>query len=673
MKKFRNFKEYRKYFSYLIELERKEEMKLQTEEINKISGIEREKRGRALLNLKSIDLGIGIGGRRIVKFVKSTKPYKFPPLEIEPGDLVLLSRKKIFLNSNPNATVLEKTNYSITVAFDKNPPSWIFYSKIRLDLFVNDTTFQRMLKVLKKLWTFKEKKKEFLEKLLLNKNQFLKSKTLKSINFLNKNLNQSQKKAIKKALSSKEVFLIYGPPGTGKTTTCVELIIQFVLNKKKVLACADSNIGVDNILEGLIKYNINVIRVGHPARILPDLRKHSLDFIIENDKEYQKIKHILEKIEILKFEQDGYLKPKKKWRRGLTDEEILLVSKKNRNFRGIPAKKLKSMAKWIEKKRDLDILYKKLRNLEANLIKKNLLKADVICATNSTAYSEILQNIKFDVVIIDEATQSQEPSCLMPITKANKVILIGDHNQLPPTILSKKAEKLGLGISLFERLVPFCKKEFMQILNIQYRMNENLMEFSNKEFYNYEVKASKNVKKITLKDLGIKYSNLKCIDYKFPLVFIDTYKTKTSENIRKGSTSKENLLEAEIVNYILQEFRRLGIKDKDIGIISPYQDQIDLLENLLNWPEELEVKTVDGFQGREKEIIILTLVRSNTKKEIGFLEDKRRLNVALTRAKRKLIIIGDSNTLAINSVFKKLIKFIKNKGLYLKFTNFNDL
>lgn len=284
-----------------------------------------------------------------------------------------------------------------------------------------------------------------------------------------------------------------------------------------------------------------------------------------------------------------------------------------------------------------------------------LYNADAVFATNSGAGGEFLENRKFDIVFIDEAAQAMEPSTLIPLIKAKQAIFAGDHKQLPPTILSNDKR---LMVSLFERFTALYDNIYYT-LGIQYRMNEKINNFPSCEFYECKVKTYEKIKNITIKDLDIKddesYGGFT------PVVFIDTM-GKFLEKTKSGSFSKYNPLEAEYVKNLVEKLIQNGAKEEYIGVITPYKDHEEYIKKILK--NAVEVKSVDGFQGREKEIIIVSLVRANENEEIGFLNDIRRLNVAITRPKRKLIVIGDANTLKVNKTYEDLIEYVKKEGLY---------
>lgn len=324
---------------------------------------------------------------------------------------------------------------------------------------------------------------------------------------------------------------------------------------------------------------------------------------------------------------------------------------------------MKEMGKSLELQEEIDELFDKIDELEEKAVGEVIEKADVVCSTNSSSASQALEDREFDLCVIDEATQASEPSCLIPLVKAEKLVMAGDHKQLPPTILNETAKREGLDETMFERLIALFGEEIKTLLNVQYRMHEKIMRFSADEFYEGELLADSTVEEHTLEDIikqkpAGKFENV--LSPHPPISLIDT-KGKMIERTRAGSTSKENPGEALLAEELAESYMDVGVDPTDIGIITPYKDQADLIDEKMD-EENLEVDTVDGFQGREKEVIILSLTRSNKEGVIGFLRDIRRLNVSLTRAKRKLIVLSDRNTLSSHAVYDKLFDYMEKEG-----------
>ena len=638
-------KKYIKNLIRLINYERDAEIDLMTYEISTMSGKKREELGRAINKVKGKSLGKELG-LQIVQFGRS----EVIDTEISVGDMVLVSTDNP-LKSDLTGTVTEKGARFIKVAFDKRVPKWAIKKKVRLDLYANDITFRRMEDNLKHL---KKKKKNALE-YILNERNPKKNREIPYISYIDDSLNRSQKSAIENSLSCENFFLIHGPFGTGKTRTLVELISQETRQNHKVLATAESNAAVDNILERLMdNKKLNLTRLGHPQRVSKHNITQTLAYKVENHKLNKKITKIHRKIDNLIEKRKVHTKPTPQYRRGFGDYDILHLASKGKGGRGISSEKMKSMANWIEINQEIDEAHDEIKRIENRMIKEIVDSSDVILATNSSAALESISHVKFDVAIIDEASQATIPSILIPIAKAHRFILAGDHKQLPPTIISERAHELEK--TLFEELIriyPFKS----QLLNVQYRMNSLLMKFPNREFYNNGLKSDSSVDDITINDILTSQHEEKA------LLFIDTSEVEDNREMHlKDSKSIINGLEADISVSIAQDYLNAGAGEDDIGIISPYADQVKLIQE----KTPVEVKTVDGFQGREKEIIIISTVRSNPHGNIGFLKDLRRLNVAITRAKRKLIIIGNANTLITNPTYARLIEFVESENLLVK-------
>ncbi|MDA1166603.1 MAG: IGHMBP2 family helicase, partial [Planctomycetota bacterium] len=312
-----------------------------------------------------------------------------------------------------------------------------------------------------------------------------------------------------------------------------------------------------------------------------------------------------------------------------------------------------------EMRQDAKRLKADVRMLEQQAIDSVLDNSDVVCAT-TTLDESLLGDRRFDLVVIDEACQSTEPGSWMPVLRAERLVLSGDHFQLPPTVLSKQAANEGLEVSLLERLVQLYGDRVTRRLNVQYRMHDQIMRFSSEQFYDDSLVAHDSVREHLLSDLKHVEEQLVTIE---PVTFIDTAGAGWEEELEPDGLSKRNLQEGELVLRKLVELLDAGLRSRDIGVIAPYAAQVRWLRQ--NSPDErVEIDTVDGFQGREKEAIIISLVRSNADGEIGFLADARRMNVALTRARRKLIVIGDSATIGGNNFFAALLEYFESIGAY---------
>lgn len=636
----------------LIELEREAEIESMKREIKRLPGIKRERLGRAVLHMNGKIIGEEFG----YKVVKYGRRKEFET-EINVGDVVLISRGDP-IKSDLTGTVVEKGARFISVALDK-VPLWAL-KDVRLDLYVNDITFRRMIENLSFLSPYGKRALSYYLGLL-------KPRPSKLLDFTPfKELNESQKKAVSMALGSKDFFLIHGPFGTGKTYTLSEIIIQEVKRGSKVLATAESNVAVDNLVENL-KDIVKVVRLGHPSRITPSLIETSLFYLLEKDKRYEEVRKLRQEMEKLIELRDREQKPVPQWRRGLKDYEIHSLAKKMKGYRGVSPRRIRSMSRWLELNEKVNALLSEIQKKEDEIIKRIINDADVVLSTNSGAALDFLKDITFDVAVIDEGSQSTIPGVLIPVAKAKRFIIGGDHKQLPPTILSEKAKELSK--TLFEGFITRYPQKSTMLL-VQYRMNKKLMEFPNREFYKGRLKADSSVENITIVDLGVRPFDQNSFNSAIlndePLVFLDTSSSPQKyERQRKGSESRENPFEVKIVAKIVDILIKAGAKEKWIGVISPYDDQIDLLKRRIQY--DVEVHTVDGYQGREKEIVIISFVRSNPNGDLGFLTDLRRLNVSLTRAKRKLIAVGDSETLKAHPTYKKFIEFVKERGEYIEY------
>lgn len=459
-------------------------------------------------------------------------------------------------------------------------------------------------------------------------------------------LNASQNEAVNKIISAKDIAIIHGPPGTGKTTTLVQAIRETLKTESQVLVCSSSNTAVDLLTEKLHREGISVLRLGNPARISEEVLMNTLDAKISTHESYKDLKNYRKTAE-------EYFKMAGKYKRVFNREER------------VQRQMYYQQAKQI---------IRDANNLEDYIIQSQFDKAQVIACTPVVSSGKMMRNRHFSTLFIDEAAQALEPMCWIPITRAERVIFAGDHFQLPPTVKSKKAEAEGLKETLFERCMNINNISVM--LNTQYRMHENIMNFSNQKFYKGELKADDSVKNTLLS-----YNEEETFLHT-PVDFIDTSGCSFDDIMNPESLSHSNPDEATLLikhlKLLLNEYHISSQEIITVGIISPYKEQVQYLTQLVEadedfkaFPIKLAIKTIDGFQGQERDIIYISLVRSNDSAEIGFLSDIRRMNVALTRAKKKLVVIGNSATLANHPFYKDFIEYCEKINAYKSAWEFN--
>ena len=583
-----------------------------------------EKSGETVLDLVVTDYEMGLGGHKLVTFKRRSPSKPMPWHRLRVGSPVVVSPFPISGQSE-SGVVSQKRSDSIQVAMNRWPDADVF----RIDLTADEVTRQRQHRA---IMIGKDAKGRLgkLREILMGEREpeFSPPETIRKIELVT-NLNPAQQDAVRFALSARDLAIIHGPPGTGKTTTVVELICQAIKSGDMVLACAPSNTGVDNLLERLIALKQRVVRIGHPARVSEDLRNFTLDGLVA-DHENTSI------VNEMRREAEDLFRQSEKWTR----------AKRSRDDRQ-------------ELRREAKALLHSAKLLEKQAVQSVLDSADVICAT--TAFNEdLLGDRQFGLTVIDEACQSTEPGCWVPLLRSHRMVLAGDHQQLPPTVLSKQAADEGFAVSLMERQTLLWGDRITRMLNVQYRMHRDIMAFSSEQFYDNELIAHDSVVEHCLADLPEVESNEFTMDL---VTFIDTAGANWDEELEPGGLSKRNPEEARLVLQQVRELAEAGLSMQQIAVIAPYAAQVRLLRDQFEG-DGLEIDTVDGFQGREKEAVIISLVRSNAKNEIGFLADRRRMNVALTRARRKLVVIGDSATLGIDPFYQAFFEYIDINGNY---------
>lgn len=584
------------------------------------SSAEAERRGETLLDLTIRTHTTGLGGRYLLTLQKRRQSDRLPWHRFRVGSPILLSSDGDHSGTSLQGVVSARKSDSLEIAVD----DWPEGDRFRLDLTPDEVTRKRQLAAMKVAEDASGRTGQLRDILLYDRVPSFHSPQPPPPA---PHLNESQQQAVDFALSAQDLAIIHGPPGTGKTTTVVELIRQAVLNGNRVLACAPSNTAVDNLLERLVAAGESAVRLGHPARVLEVVRAHTLDALVEKHDAWPVIQEMQREAE-------------------------QLTRKASRFTRARPAPGQK-----YQQRQEARELRQHARLLERQAVSEIIAGARVICATVSFDFS-VLDDHAFDLLVIDEACQSVEPGCWVPLKLADRLVLAGDHCQLPPTILSKEAARDGFAVSLMQRLVEHYGDDITRLLTVQYRMHEQIMEFSSETFYDGSLTAHESVRHHRLSDLpGITTAD------DSPVIFIDTAGSGWMEELEPEGLSKFNPGEGRLVLDQVTELVDAGLRPADIAVIAPYAAQVRWLRQHSAY-DRLEVDTVDGFQGREKEAVVMCTVRSNNKGELGFLSDARRMNVALTRARRKLIVIGDSATLGSDDFFAGLLQWFENAGAY---------
>jgi len=593
-----------------------------------------EASGNSLINLVIRQQDAGLGGRILLTLGKRNQSLSLPWTRLGTGSPVILAQEGM---SKPGddlvpgwrGIVSRLQKDTIQVAFSQWPEAASENATFRLDHSSDEISRQRQRRGLEAALKAKDSRLAGLRAILLGKEPPA-FRHIAETEFKDKSLNESQRKAVHFALTADDIAIIHGPPGTGKTTTIIELIRQIIKNGQSVLAVAPSNLAVDNILERLLAAGEKPLRLGHPARVLPELRQHTLDELVENHPDVR-----------LAY----------KWIR----EAYILRQNAAKFTRARP----EAGARQV-KRQEARLLLAEARKIEEQVVERLLAAAQIVCATVTGLDRDLLKNRVFDWCIMDEASQGTEPGAWVPLQFANRLILTGDPFQLPPTVISPQACAEGFNVSLLERLLFQLGAPISCLLTIQYRMHQDIMKFSSEEFYEGRLIAAVPVRSHLLKDLpGVRSTSLT----ETALHFIDTAGASYDEKIESNGESRFNPLEADLVMQKVKDLLDTGLAAQEIAVISPYLAQVRLLRERLK-QTGIEIDSVDGFQGREKEAVVVSLVRSNRNGEIGFLQDVRRMNVALTRARRKLIVIGDSATVTVHPFYHRMVTTFESIGAY---------
>lgn len=523
-------------------------------------------------------------------------------------------------------------------------PEWSRDGKLGIDLLFDDNSYDEMQSALKAADSLGSSDKEgHLIKVLTSEKAPSFDQDIYPVTL--PKLNPSQQRAVQQILSAQELAVVHGPPGTGKTTTLVQAVKALVKkDNRPVLVVAPSNTAVDLLSEKLSEEGLNVLRVGNPVRVSERLSALTLDSKMALHASVKDIKALKKQANEYKNMAHKY---KRHFGKAERDQRKALFDEAHR-------------------------IMKDVANMEQYIIDDLLTKTQVVTATLVGSNHFTVRNMKYRTVVIDEAGQALEPACWIPILKAEKVVFAGDHLQLPPTIKSEDAAKGGLSTTLLEKCVAL-HPESVVLLEEQYRMNEVIMGYSSKVFYEDKLKAHESVAGRVL------------FPGEAPLAFIDTAGCGFDEKL-EGTSSTNPEEAAFLFKHLTQlaaEFAAVNPKQEDfpsVAIISPYKEQINILKDQLAHAADLKpyldkiaVNTIDSFQGQERDMVYISMTRSNAEGQIGFLSDIRRMNVAMTRARKKLVVIGDSATLSVLPFYENFIAYAEGLNAYQSAWEFSDL
>ncbi len=599
------------------------------EERTRIALPDRVRRGLALDGLVVDDLDVAPGGGAMLWLVP-TREASLDDLRVRQGAPVMLWRGESEAHDDDSfrGVVARKTRTKLGIAVDDELPEEVMRGAYVLDREAPEVTFDRGDAALAPPAEPTDEERALLDVLFADHAPTFDA-DIGQADFFDEALNADQRRAVEHALSADTVALVHGPPGTGKTRTLVEVARRAVARGDRVLCTAASNTAVDNLGERLSAAGVPVVRVGHPARVSEALTSRTLDALMRQTREWSMTQRWIRDAKELRR------KIQKKSARGQMD-------------RG--------------ERREL---YREARRLEmdargqvAAIRHKVLARCPVVCATSVGAMSRALVGEPFSLVVLDEATQAPDPIALIAMRCATRVIMGGDPRQLPPTVIDPQVAEEGLGTTFFERLATRAS-ESVRMLTVQYRMHEAIMRFPSDEMYEGKLVADESVADRELAQAD-------------PLrpgswVFLDTAGKGFTDSREEDDPSVRNVEQAERVTREVKRVLARGVAPADLALITPYEAQARVLRSLLvmERTEGLEVGTIDGFQGREKDAVIVDLVRSNDAGEVGFLSDIRRMNVAITRARKFLLVVGDSATLSRHPFYARFAEHAEEAGAQL--------
>ena len=635
-------------------------------------------RGRVLKGLYITNVEGGLLGHSMVELSKREESASsaLPAHKFHANDVVVVKPSKGDAGSDAvlQGVVYRVRETSITLACENVGDDQDLSQCVRIEKLANEVTFKRLKTTLDRLSTayssgtrssseswkmldcvFGPSSPSFASTLggFTDESGTAAIEDGDDLSYFSPTLDASQKEAVVHALRAQELAIVHGPPGTGKTTTVVEIVLQeAVRRRQRVLVCAASNVAVDNLVERIqrkaeeipsLKGNkFRLVRVGHPARLLPQVLDSCLDSLVLRSDSSQ-----------------------------LADDCVKEIKEINRKLMRLKRHERETRRKL---RGELKYLNREVRTRHQKAISEVLGKAQVVACTLTGCMMKQIDRDDFDLVVVDEAAQASECATWSALLKGRRAVLCGDHLQLPPTIISEEAERKGLGVTLFERLHKKFGDAVARMLTVQYRMNEAIMKWSSDEFYESRLVAHESVADHDLGGLrgvaarleagggGEEEEELsRCV-----LHMVDTTGCDLFERQDDEDSSYANEGEAEAVVGHIRGLLAIGVAPGEVGVITPYSAQVTLLRQLLAAGDlrDVEVSTVDGFQGREKEVIVISMVRSNEDNKVGFLADPRRMNVAVTRARRHCSLVCDSETVSNDNMLSGLVDYFMEEGEY---------
>ncbi len=607
-------------------MERREEEARHKALIDGTSDAELVRLGLRLTEMEAHEESVGFGGRVLITMQRTGNDGLGESFDT--GAVVEVKPKRGETAQGVRGIVARRRRSSIVIAFDEPPDPEIWNGRLTLTIQPNDVTFRRARYALADVRAMEKGAARRRRDVLLGEGE--PRTTTPEPQAPRRPLNPEQARAVTACMSAEDLFLVHGPPGTGKSTVLAEVAVQAVRKRQRVLATAASNSAVDHLVSICADQGLNVLRVGHPARVAEALHPYVLDVKLEEHPDVIVARDLFDQA----LEAKGYARRQRQ--RGRSRERF---------------------ANAREASAEAASLFKEARALERRAAKAIIEEADVVCATLTALGGSELADARFDLALLDEATQAIEPLSLLAFLKADRLVLAGDHKQLGPTVLSQQAARDGLAKSLFLRMLEVHGDGVKVMLREQYRMHEAIMAYPSATMYGGELRAHPSVAKRTLKELLTRDG----VD-DAPLIFIDTAGKGFDEERPESSASLANPGEADLVASYVKHVCDHGLAAEAIAVIAPYSAQVAALKARIG--DAVTIDTVDAFQGRENELVVVSLTRGNADGEIGFLADLARMNVAMTRAKRQLVVVGDSGTVSGHPFYAGFIEHAQATGGY---------